>query len=185
MLRGFDHEGRLLVTRQLEDSGISMRMGVSPTRLERDGDGIRVSFDDGSDDRYDAVMLATGRHPYTGDLGLDAAGVPVGRKGEIIVDEWSQTAIPSIFAVGDVTDRVNLTPVAIREGHAFADTIFGNAPRKVDHSQIASAVYTRPHELGAIGLTEEEAEAKHNIEVYSASFRPMRSLFRGRVSIGR
>ncbi|WP_299360105.1 glutathione-disulfide reductase [uncultured Paracoccus sp.] len=179
VLRGFDEEGRRLVTDQLGDIGVTMRLGVHPERFERDGDGVRVAFSDGSSDRYDAVMLATGRHPHTAGLGLDRAEVHVGPRGEILVDQWSQTNVPSIFAVGDVTDRVNLTPVAIREGHAFADTMFGNHRRHVDHDLVASAVYTRPHELATIGLTEEEAEQQGNIEVYSASFRPMRSLFAG------
>lgn len=181
VLRGFDDECRRLVTHQLEDIGVTLRLNDTPARLDRDadGDGIRVSFADGTTDRYDAVMFATGRAPYTAGLGLENTGVRLGRKGEIVVDEWSQTSVPSIYAVGDVTDRVNLTPVAIREGHSFADTVFGAQPRKVDHGLVASAVYLRPHELGTIGLTEEDAAARGPVEVYAASFRPMRSLFAG------
>jgi len=95
------------------------------------------------------------------------------------VDEWSQTSVPSIFAVGDVTDRVNLTPVAIREGHSFVDTVFGDNPRRVNHDLVASAVYLRPHELGTIGLTEEQAAERGPVDVYAAVFRPMRSMFAG------
>lgn len=188
VLRGFDHQGREMVTHQLEHAGITLRLEVQLQRLDRDGDGgegggkgggVRATFGDGTTDRYDAVMLATGRHPYTAALGLEDAGVTLGKRGEIVVDKWSQTNVPSIFAVGDVTDRVNLTPVAIREGHAFADTIFGNHPRHVDHTLVASAVYTRPHELASVGLTEEEAAERGDIEVYAATFRPMRSLFAG------
>ena len=179
VLRGFDRQGRELVTHQLEQIGVTMRLDVQLQRLDRDGGGVRATFGDGTSERYDAVMLATGRHPYTGDLGVENAGISLGRRGEIVVDKWSQTSVPSIFAVGDVTDRVNLTPVAIREGHAFADTMFGNHPRHVDHAIVASAVYTRPHELASVGLTEEEAEEKGDIEVYAATFRPMRSLFAG------
>ncbi|HRO14290.1 MAG TPA: glutathione-disulfide reductase [Paracoccus sp. (in: a-proteobacteria)] len=179
VLRGFDEEGRSLVTRQLQDIGITLRLEDGPARLDRSNAGIRVSFKAGAAQDYDAVMFATGRQPYTAGLGLENTGVELGKKGQIVVDEWSQTAVPSVFAVGDVTDRVNLTPVAIREGHAFADTIFGGQPRKIDHSLIASAVYVRPHELATIGLTEEQAEAQGPIEVYAASFRPMRSLFAG------
>ncbi|ARJ70476.1 glutathione-disulfide reductase [Paracoccus contaminans] len=179
VLRGFDGEGRTLVTHQLENIGVRLRLESAPTRLEREGDGLRVSFSDGGAESFDAVMLAVGRHPYTGGLGLENTGVRLGRRGEIVVDEWSQTSVPSIFAVGDVTDRVNLTPVAIREGHAFADTVFGAQPRRVDHGLIASAVYVRPHELGTVGLTEEEAAERGPIEVYEARFRPMRSLFAG------
>lgn len=179
LLRGFDEECRALVTHQLEDIGVTMRLNANPARLDRDGDAIRVTYEDGSAETHDAVMFATGRHPYTAGLGLENTGVKLGRKGEIVVDRWSQTAVPSIFAVGDVTDRVNLTPVAIREGHSFADTVFGAQPRCVDHDLVASAVFVRPHELGTIGLTEEAAAAQGPIEVYAASFRPMRSLFAG------
>ncbi|RCW80253.1 glutathione-disulfide reductase [Paracoccus lutimaris] len=180
VLRGFDGEMRRHATEQLRIVGVDLRLGVSPTRLDRDEAGIRASFDDGSSAVYEAVMFATGRAPYTAGLGLEEAGVKLGRKGEIIVDEWSQSSVPSIYAVGDVTDRVNLTPVAIREGHSFADTVFGAKPRKVDHSLFGAAVYLRPHELATIGLTEEQAETRATpSDVYVASFRPMRSLFGG------
>ncbi|WP_323010088.1 glutathione-disulfide reductase [Paracoccus sp. (in: a-proteobacteria)] len=179
VLRGFDGEMRRHATEQLRTIGIDVRLGTNPARLEREGADIRVSFEDGSSELFDAVMFATGRAPYTKGLGLEDAGVKLGRKGEIVVDDWSQSSVPSIFAVGDVTDRVNLTPVAIREGHSFADTVFGAKPRKVDHGLVASAVYTRPHELATIGLTEEEAEACGPADIYVASFRPMRSLFAG------
>jgi glutathione reductase (NADPH) len=180
VLRGFDGEMRRHATEQLRVVGVDLRLGVSPTRLDRDEAGIRASFDDGSSGVYEAVMFATGRAPYTAGLGLEEAGVKLGRKGEILVDEWSQSSVPSIYAVGDVTDRVNLTPVAIREGHSFADTVFGAKPRKVDHSLFGAAVYLRPHEVATIGLTEEQAEARATpSDVYVASFRPMRSLFGG------
>ena len=124
-------------------------------------------------------MFATGRSPNSRGLGLEALGVEFGRKDEIKVDGWSQTSVPSIYAVGDVTDRINLTPVAIREGHAFADTVFKGEPRQADHDLVASAVFTQP-ELGAVGLTEEAARAQEPIEVYVATFRPMQTLFAGR-----
>ena len=116
--------------------------------------------------------MATGRDPYTRGLGLETTEVRTKPNGAIEVDEWSQTCVPSIFAVGDVTDRVNLTPVAIREGHAFADTVFGARPRTVDHGLVASAVYLRPHELASIGLTEEEAKARGPVDVFATTFRP-------------
>lgn len=124
-------------------------------------------------------MYATGRRPNTANLGLDKAGVKTGRNGEIIVDEYSQTSVPSIYAVGDVTDRINLTPVAIREGAAFVETVFHGRPTKPDHDLVASAVFTQP-ELGCVGLTEEQAREQEPIEVYATSFRPMQSLFAGR-----
>ncbi|TRW95157.1 glutathione-disulfide reductase [Paracoccus sp. M683] len=179
VLRGFDLETRELMTRQLQQNGIDLRLGLSPARLERADDRIRASFDDGSHGDFDAVIFATGRAPYTGDLGLEETGVRLKPNGAIEVDDWSQTAVPSIFAVGDVTSRVNLTPVAIREGHSFADTVFGGIPRKMDHRLVAHAVYTRPHELGSIGPTEEEARAQGPIDVYATTFRPMRSFFAG------
>ena len=125
------------------------------------------------------MIFATGRAPYTGDLGLENTEVRLKANGAIEVDEWSQTSVPSIFAVGDVTDRVNLTPVAIREGHSFADTVFGANARHMDHGMVASAVYLRPHELGTVGLTEEEAKARGPVDVYATTFRPMRSMFAG------
>ncbi|MFV0303398.1 MAG: glutathione-disulfide reductase [Paracoccus sp. (in: a-proteobacteria)] len=179
VLRGFDRETRELMTRQLASDGIDLRLGLSPARLDRPGQGVRASFDDGSSDDFDAVIFATGRAPYTDGLGLDEVGVGLQPNGAIAVDDWSQTAVPSIFAVGDVTDRVNLTPVAIREGHGFADTVFGGIPRRMDHSLVAHAVYTRPHELGGIGMTEDEAEKRGGVDVYATSFRPMRSAFAG------
>lgn len=179
VLRGFDMEMRRHVTEQLRVIGVDLRLGANPARIEAEGAARRVTFEDGSSELFDAVMFATGRAPYTQGLGLEELGVTLGDKGQIPVDEWSQSAVPSIFAVGDVTDRVNLTPVAIREGHCFADTVFGAKPRKVDHALIASAVYTRPHELATIGLTEEQAAKRGPALVYAASFRPMRSLFAG------
>ncbi|WP_234853656.1 glutathione-disulfide reductase [Paracoccus everestensis] len=179
VLRGFDRQVRDLATLQLSGVGIDLRLNVNPTGLEREGDRTRVTFTDNSHDDFDAVFWATGRDAYTGGLGLDKTGVHLRPNGAIQVDEWSQTSVPSIFAVGDVTDRVNLTPVAIREGHAFADTVFGGRARKVAHSNIASAVYLRPHEAASIGLTEEQACARGDVDVYATTFRPMRSMFAG------
>jgi len=179
VLRGFDEECRQLVTHQLEHVGITLRLNANPARLDREGAGIRVTYEDGAVETHDAVMFATGRHPNTAGLGLENTGVQLGERGEIVVDEWSQTAVPSVYAVGDVTDRVNLTPVAIREGHSFADTVFGGQPRHVSHDLVASAVYVRPHELATIGLTEDAAAERGPVEVYQALFRPMRSMFAG------
>lgn len=179
VLRGFDREAREMASAQLRDTGIDLRFGLSPTALEKTGDQVSVIFDDDSTDRFDAVFFATGRSPYTWDLGLENTDIRLQKNGAIEVDAWSQTSVPSIFAVGDVTDRVNLTPVAIREGHSFVDTVFGANPRKVEHDLVASAVYLRPHELGSIGLTEEQAAARGPVDVYATIFRPMRSMFAG------
>ncbi|MBU3029844.1 glutathione-disulfide reductase [Paracoccus marinaquae] len=179
VLRGFDREAREMASEQLRQIGVDLRLGRSPKRLEKAGERVRAQFDDDSEDTFDAVFFATGRDPYTRDLGLENTGLRLKENGAIEVDAWSQTPVPSIFAVGDVTDRVNLTPVAIREGHSFADTVFGARPRKVSHDPVASAVYLRPCELGTIGLTEEQAMARGPVDVYSAVFRPMRSMFAG------
>lgn len=180
VLRGFDDEARGHVAELIRESGVTIHCGTDVLSMERAEGGVRVKGTDGSDRVYGAVVYATGRVPNTRGLGLEAAGVTTGRRGEIVVDAWSQTNVPSIYAVGDVTDRINLTPVAIREGHAFADTVFGATPRKADHDLVASAVFTQPFELGTVGLTEEEAAAAGPYEVYAASFRPMKTLFAGR-----
>ncbi|MFT4012296.1 MAG: glutathione-disulfide reductase [Paracoccus sp. (in: a-proteobacteria)] len=179
VLRGFDGEMRRHATEQLRGIGVDLRLNSAPVGLEKVQGGIRVVYRDGTGETYDQVMFATGRAPYTKGLGLEEIGVKLGENGRVLVDEWSQTSVPSVFAVGDATDRVNLTPVAIREGHSFADTVFGANPRKVDHALYGAAVYVRPHEVASIGLTEEEAAALGPHEVYAASFRPMRSLFGG------
>ena len=179
ILRGFDDEARGHVANAMQAAGISIHCGTDVMRLEKTPGGIRAVATDGSEQEFDLVLYATGRRPNSAGLGLEALGVELGRNGEVRVNDWSQTAVPSIYAVGDVTDRVNLTPVAIREGHAFADTVFRGVPTRFDHANIASAVFTQP-ELGSIGLTEEQAAAQGPTEVYSAAFRPMKTLFAGR-----
>ncbi len=179
ILRGFDDEARGHVANAMRSNGIDLRTGTSILQLQRTPEGsIRATTTDGHDCDFDAVMYATGRVPNTEGLGLESLGVGIGRRGQIEVDGWSQTAVPSIFAVGDVTDRINLTPVAIREGHAFADTVFRGVPRQAEHDLVASAVFTQP-ELGSVGLTEEAAREQEPIEVYATAFRPMQSAFAG------
>ncbi|MGV8984999.1 MAG: glutathione-disulfide reductase [Cypionkella sp.] len=179
ILRGFDDEARVHVATAMQAGGITIRCNTEITRMQRTPQAICVTASDGSEQDFDLVLSATGRRPNTTGLGLEALGVHLGKLGEIIVDEWSQTSVPSIYAVGDVTNRVNLTPVAIREGHAFADTVFRAVPSKADHAMVPSAVFTQP-ELGAVGMTEEEGKARGGVEVYAASFRPMKTLFAGR-----
>ncbi|MEX3014573.1 FAD-dependent oxidoreductase [Gymnodinialimonas hymeniacidonis] len=140
---------------------------------------IWVKSTNGQEGVYDQVLFATGRSPNTRDMGLEEIGIEVGRRGEIMVDEYSQTAVPSVYAIGDVTNRVNLTPVAIREGMAFVETVFNGNPTPVDHDLIPSAVFTTP-EYGTVGLTEEEAREQEEIEVYCTSFRPMQTAFAGK-----
>jgi glutathione reductase (NADPH) len=140
---------------------------------------IWVKASNGEEAVFDAVLFATGRTPNTSDLGLEQAGVQIGRRAEIVVDAYSQTAVPSIYAIGDVTNRVNLTPVAIREGMAFVETVFKGNPTPIDHDLIPSAVFTQP-EFGTVGLSEEDARDQEPIEVYCTSFRPMQTAFAGR-----
>ena len=179
ILRGFDGEARDHLAAAFAARGIDIRLNAEITALTRGADGIEASLKSGGSLAADLVLYATGRIPNVSGLGLDALGVEMGARGQIIVDDYSQTAVPSIFAVGDVTDRINLTPVAIREGHAFADTVFRGIPTKADHRDVASAVFTTP-ELGSVGLTEQQAAANGRCDVYTASFRPMKTLFAGR-----
>jgi glutathione reductase (NADPH) len=179
ILRGFDDEARGHVATAMQARGITIHCGTDVMRLERVEDGIRAVSTDGSDAVFDQVLYATGRKPNAAGIGLEALGVHFGRQGQIVVDSYSQTAVPSIYAVGDVTGRINLTPVAIREGHAFADTVFRGVPTMADHELVASAVFTQP-EMGAVGLTEEAARAQEEVEIFAATFRPMHSLFAGR-----
>jgi glutathione reductase (NADPH) len=178
ILRGFDDEARGHVSTAMQASGIEVHCGTDVMRLERSAGGIKAITTDGADRDHDLVMYATGRHPNSEGLGLERLGVALGRQGQIVVDRYSQTAVPSIHAVGDVTGRINLTPVAIREGHAFADTVFGARDTVFDHELVASAVFTRP-ELGSVGLTEEAARDAEPIDVYSTAFRPMKTAFAG------
>jgi glutathione reductase (NADPH) len=179
ILRGFDDEARGHVATAMQANGIAIRCGTDVMRLEKVEGGVRAVATDGSAEVFDQVLYATGRMPNITGLGLETLGVGIGRKGQIVVDDYSQTAVPSVYAVGDVTGRINLTPVAIREGHAFADTVFRGVPRKADHDLVPSAVFTQP-ELGSVGLGEEAARALEEIEVYATSFRPMQTAFVGR-----
>ncbi|KGM88146.1 NADPH-glutathione reductase [Roseovarius mucosus DSM 17069] len=179
VLRGFDEEARGLVSDEMIASGITLHLGTNIETMEKVDGGYRVTGTNGSEAVFEEVMFATGRAPNTENLGLEAAGVAVGRKGEIVVDRYSQTGVPSVYAIGDVTDRVNLTPVAIREGMAFVETVFNGNPTPVDHDLIPTAIFTQP-EMGTVGLSEEAARDQEPIEVYATSFRPMHSAFAGR-----
>ncbi|WP_372604393.1 glutathione-disulfide reductase [Actibacterium sp.] len=178
ILRGFDDEARGHVADLMRGRGVDLHVGTDVISMERVDGRIAVKCTTGHDDRFDLVMYATGRVPNTAGLGLEQAGVRLTRNGAVEVDAYSQTSVPSIYAVGDVTDRINLTPVAIREGAAFVETVFHGRPTVADHELVASAVFTQP-ELGTVGLTEEQARDREPIEVYSAAFRPMQSLFAG------
>ncbi|KPA21352.1 Glutathione amide reductase [Shimia sp. SK013] len=179
VLRGFDDEARGLVAEEMCQRGVDLHCGTNILEMRKEGDKIWVKATNGDERLFDQVMFATGRAPNTDDMGLEALGVELGRKGEIVVDEYSQTGVPSIYAIGDVTDRVNLTPVAIREGMAFVETVFKGNPTPVDHDLIPTAIFTQP-EMGTVGLGEEEARELEPIEVYATSFKPMQQSFAGR-----
>ena len=172
VLRGFDEDMREGLEAGLVSRGIKLIYQTNVKALRQAGDEIAVNFSDGVEAPFGAVMFATGRVANTHGLGLEAVGVTLDARGAIVVDAYSQSSVPSIYAVGDVTGRVALTPVAIREGQAFADTLFNGRPTAVDHSQIGTAVFGEP-ELASIGLTEAEAATHGDIDVYVARFRPM------------
>jgi len=206
VLRGFDDEARGLIAESMRDLGVDLHTGTNIVEMERyregaDGDGtgamdapveanqytlppkdapqegpIKVKATNGRIKVFDQVLFATGRAPNSADMGLEEIGVTLKRGGAIEVDEYSQTAVPSVYAIGDVTNRVNLTPVAIREGMAFVETVFHGNPTPVDHDLIPSAVFTQP-ELGTVGMTEEQARDEEEVEIYCTSFRPMQSAF--------
>jgi glutathione reductase (NADPH) len=180
ILRGFDDEARGMIAEMMREKGVDLHLGTNILEMTPQADGaIRVKGSNGSDRAYDAVLFATGRSPNTANLGLEDLGIEIGRRGEIVVDAYSQTSVPSVFAIGDVTDRVTLTPVAIREAMAFVETVFRGNPTTVDHELIPSAVFTQP-EFGTVGLSEEAAREREPVEIYCASFRPMQSAFAGR-----
>ncbi len=179
VLRGFDDDLRAHVADEMRAKGIDIRLGTEVARIEGKAPGHTVTFTSGETCEAGRVLYATGRVPNTAGLGLEAAGVALGRRGEVVVDAYSQTSVPSIYAVGDVTDRLQLTPVAIREGAAFADTVFRGVPTKADHALVPTAVFTQP-EMGTVGLTEAQAAAEGEIEVYKSSFRPMHTILSSR-----
>lgn len=179
LLRGFDEEVRDALGTAYAQRGINLALGKTLTRLDKTADGIAATLSDCSVLSVDQVLVATGRRPNTKGLGLEQVGITLDEVGAIPVDGYSQTVIPSIYAVGDVTNRANLTPVAIREGHAFADTVFGGRPVMVDHDLIPTAVFSTP-EIGVVGCSEAAAEARYGeIDVYKSAFRPMKATLSG------
>ncbi|NHQ73253.1 glutathione-disulfide reductase [Roseovarius gahaiensis] len=179
ILRGFDEEARGLIADEMIQNGVDLHLGCNIVDMEKRDGGFWVKATNGDERMFDQIMFATGRAPNTTGLGLEEVGVKLGRKGEVMVDDYSQTSVPSIYAIGDVTDRVNLTPVAIREGMAFVDTVFNGNPTPVDHAMIPTAIFTQP-EFGTIGLSEQDARDQEPIEVYATSFKPMQQAFAGR-----
>lgn len=173
ILRGFDDELRDHLADQISRRGVDLRCSIQVSAVERTHDVLSVYLSDGSTLEVDTLMIATGRQCATSRLGLDTVGVEVDDIGAIKVDQFSRTTNPGIYAVGDVTNRVNLTPVAVQEGHAFADTVFGGRPRAISHENVPNAVFSQP-QAASVGLSETQAKAKYpNVKIFGSSFRPM------------
>ncbi|MGE0214045.1 MAG: glutathione-disulfide reductase [Parvibaculaceae bacterium] len=180
ILRGFDDDLRFALAEGMRTRGIEVCTMADPGCLLKSSGGLVVETKDGRRFTAGKVVAAVGRRPSTSGIGLEEAGVDLTKSGAVRVDRHSKSSVDNIHAVGDVTDRVNLTPVAIREGHAFADTVFGGRKVEVDHSKVPSAVFTTP-EIGTVGLTEAKARQEfESIDIYKSSFRPMKTLFAGR-----
>jgi glutathione reductase (NADPH) len=185
ILRGFDHDARAHLQEEMKKKGIDIRLGREPVGIEKKGRKFSLCFHDDTGLQeekveVDTVMYATGRTPNTRGIGLEELGVAMADNGAIKVDQWSRTSVHSIFAVGDATDRINLTPVALMEGHAFADTMFGNLKRPVDHENVPMAVFSQPP-VGSVGLSEEKAREKgFKIDLYRTSFKAMKHTLSGR-----
>jgi glutathione reductase (NADPH) len=173
-LRGFDGDVRTHLAEQIRGRGIDLRFDTNVTAIEKTDSGIRATLTDGSKLDGDLILFATGRHPNTANLGLEEVGVEFGKAGAIAVDEYSRTNVPSIWAIGDVTNRINLTPVALHEGVCLSETLFNDNPRSPDHEYVPAAVFSQPP-VGTVGLTEEEAAEKFDaIDVYRSSFRALK-----------
>jgi glutathione reductase (NADPH) len=178
-LRGFDDDLRAHLHTESERAGIRLTMKTTLTKIERAAGALRVTLSTGEHVGTDQVLFAIGRHPNTRGLGLERAGVALDQSGAVVVDEYSRSNVESIYAIGDVTNRVNLTPVAIRDGHAFADTVYNRRPTPVDHRAVPSAVFGRPP-IGTVGLGEGDARHSHGeVTIYRTNFRPMRNVLSG------
>ncbi|WP_022719531.1 glutathione-disulfide reductase, partial [Rhodopseudomonas sp. B29] len=180
ILRGFDEEVRAHVRTEMEREGINILTGCTVAKVEKLGDEYVTHLSNGSSVASDKVMFAIGRHPAVANLGLEKAGVAMNPdNGGIAVDDYCRTSVPHIYAIGDVTHRINLTPVAIREGHAVADNLFGGKDVRVDYSNIPTAVFSQP-EVGAVGLTEQQARALcPAVDIYRTDFRPIKATISG------
>ncbi len=180
ILRGFDDDIRATLAREIGKKGVDLRVKSDVAAIDKTGRHLVLAFKDGTGLETDAVLYATGRKPRTAGIGLEEAGVELDARGAVVVDEWSRTRVPSIYAIGDCTDRMNLTPVAIQEGAAFADTVFGGRPRKMDYDNVASAVFSQPS-VGTVGLTEAKARERYGaVDIYKSTFRPLKHTRTGR-----
>ncbi len=182
ILRGFDDDIRAHLRGEMEGRGIKIVVGHTVTAIAQSGDRYVATLSGGHTHEADQVMFAVGRMPNIRNLGIEDIGVKLSAHGGIAVDGYSRTSVPNVYAVGDVTNRINLTPVAIREGHAFADTVFGGKPTLVDHANVPTAVFSEP-ELGVVGLTEAQARDQYpRVDIYRATFRPLKATLSGRRS---
>ncbi len=186
VLRGFDADVRTAVHEGLKEAGVRVVTGAVFETIEKREEAdlpLRITLSSGAHIDADVALMAVGRRPNTSGLGCEAAGIELDGNGAVKVDEWSKTNVGSVWAVGDVTDRVALTPVAIREGHAFADTEFGGNPWHFDHSDIATAVFSQP-EVGTVGLSESDARKAYgaDIDIYKTNFKPMKNALNGDTS---
>jgi len=182
ILRGFDDDVRSHLRSEMEMRGIEVIVGQVVTAIDKHEARYTAMLTGGRKIDADRVMFAVGRKPNIANLGIEPAGIKTAPLGGIAVDAYSRTSVPNIYAIGDVTNRVNLTPVAIREGHAFADTVFGGRPTIVDHTNVPTAVFSEP-EIGAVGLTEAQArERLARVDIYRSTFRPLKATLSGRHS---
>jgi glutathione reductase (NADPH) len=179
ILRGFDGDVRAHLSTEMQKKGIAIQHTTRVVRIDKVSDGYRLMTHEGAFVEADLVMYATGRVPNTEGLGLHSVGVHLNKRGAVAVDEWQRTTVPNIHAIGDVTDRLNLTPVAIAEGRALAETLFNDNPIKMDHHCVPSAVFSQPP-VGAVGMSEERARLHHDVDIYRATFRPMKHTISGR-----
>ena len=179
-LRGFDEDLRDALVTSMQTRGLDVLLGCEFTKVEKRGNSLHAETNKGAVIECDQIMLAIGRQPNTAALHVEKAGVELGKKGEVTVDEYSATSAKNIYAVGDVTDRVQLTPVAIHEAMCFVETVFKNNPTKPDHRHVPSAVFTTP-EIGSVGLSEDKALAMgHSVDIYKSNFRPLLHTLGGR-----
>jgi glutathione reductase (NADPH) len=180
ILNGFDDDVRFDITKEMKQRGITIHNRTELTRIDKVDGGYIAHTNTGEKIAVDLVMYATGRKPNIKNLGLEQAGVKLHADGRVLVDEWSKTSAPNIYAIGDVTDRLNLTPVAIAEGRAIAETLYNNNPMKISHENVATAVFSQPP-IGTVGLSEREARKRgHTLDIYRARFRPMKNTLSGR-----
>jgi glutathione reductase (NADPH) len=184
VLRGFDEDIRVYLGQEMRGRGIDIRGGTQVARIDKQdkspGAGYTVTTTDGKAIATDCVMYATGRKPNTAGMGLQEIGVELTKNGAVVVDEWQRSSVPNIYAVGDVTDRINLTPVAIAEGRAIAETLYNNNPMRMDHADVPSAVFSQPP-VSVVGLNEEEARREYgDIDIYQSRFKPMKNTLSGR-----